>query len=749
MTERETKRALITRPQEDAEDAATALARLGIEAVVAPLMRIEYAQANIENEVSLAQAILFTSRNGVRAFSRLSARRDIAILTVGDSTADLARDNGFVDIKSARGDSKDLARLVIDRLDPADGLLFHPAGANVAGDLTDTLNKAGFKSLRRALYEAKAKEVLDDETTSALRDRKLDYVLFFSPRTGRIFSKLVEQERLAQTCNSLTAISLSEAVASEIAGLSWGKTITAQLPTTEALLSVISKLEATGSPPVTTFTPVAGTYNSESTPEPRDTRPDSSTAFANPLEVHKSLDFDRLDKTGEPFLQSTAKEEDAGRPGESAMIQPAPYRAPVEPPAISSADKPTERSSVPSSTLPQAAADAENELDTTELQVAAAVPPIGNPSRSWIGTVLVTLVAVIVVLGVGYSALPSWRNHLPPAVQDHLAGTAGFSESLQRNNNALADRVAEMSAKLQAKDAKIAAVRRRIAEMKKRADDGAALIAKGEEALAEMRAKNTGGAAAAGENAALRGRVALLNKFLTEETEARTEAEAAQQKAETLAATRADTAAKLTATVDEANGKISVLENKLDEARKAALLAGKPGAIVVAAQKLRDALAGNASFSTEIRGLKETAGEAPAVAAILGPIEPLASSGVATQNDLLGHLPATVAAVVAATRQPKSNDWIDRSISKLANLVTIRRIDGKGRGADAIVARAEMAARGGDLTAAVTELSTLTGPGATAAADWLNLARNRLAVDRTRRALDKIILNVAVAGDRS
>ena len=133
MSERRRKRALITRPQEDSADAAIALARRGITPVLAPMMRIDYATTDIENEVALAQAVLFTSRNGVRAFSRLSPRRDVAVFAVGDSTAALARDNGFANVESARGDSADLARLTIDRLNPADGLLFHAAGATVTG----------------------------------------------------------------------------------------------------------------------------------------------------------------------------------------------------------------------------------------------------------------------------------------------------------------------------------------------------------------------------------------------------------------------------------------------------------------------------------------------------------------------------------------------------------------------------------------------------------------------------------------
>lgn len=744
MTEQRRKRALITRPREDSADAAIALARRGITPVLAPMMRIEYTTANIENEVSLAQAILFTSRNGVRAFSRLSPRRDVAVLAVGDSTAALARDNGFVNVESAQGDSGDLARLTIERLDPADGLLFHAAGATVAGDLTDALNKAGFKSVRRTLYEAKAEDALDDETATALRDRTLDYVLFFSPRTGRIFAELVEKAGLAKTCDSLTAICLSEAVASEIAGLSWRETVIAQLPTTAALLAVITKLEGTG------------------------TSPEADTPVANKpavAEIDNATDTAKAGEAGAPDEQSESAPEDSAKPRESAMTEPvaspAPSNPPTEPAAKPAAKQTAEPSSTPLSPPPPAPtpdAGAAKEPDTAELRVsaaaltaaiAAAAPGAETPARSRVGTVAVTLIAVIAVLGVVYGTLPSWRDHLPPVVQDHLAGTAAFSDALQRENSALGNRVTEISAKLQVKEAELAAAQSRIATMEKRADEQAAQLSTTEKALADMRAANTEGAAAAAENTTLKDRIAALDKSLAAEKEARAAAEAAQQKAEALASARADTAAKLTATVDESTGRIAGLEKNLDDARKAAVLAGKTDAIVVAAQKLRDALESNAPFAIEIQALKDTAGEAPAVAKALGAIAPLASAGIATRSDLFARLPAAVAAVVAADRRPKNDGWIDRSIAKLTSFVTIRRIDGQGAGADAIVARAEKAARRGDLAAAVSEMSALTGPGAAAAADWLKTAGNRLAADRARAALDKIILTGGAVGDRS
>ncbi|MEE2996843.1 MAG: uroporphyrinogen-III synthase, partial [Pseudomonadota bacterium] len=137
--------ALITRPQEDAEVFADSLLRRGITALLAPMMETEFLAADIEAHLVGAQAVLFTSRNGVRSFSRVSDRRDVPVFAVGDSTAALATSKGFRAVESAGGDSTDLARLVIERLSPREGPIVHVTGKTVAGDLSGSLSADGFK----------------------------------------------------------------------------------------------------------------------------------------------------------------------------------------------------------------------------------------------------------------------------------------------------------------------------------------------------------------------------------------------------------------------------------------------------------------------------------------------------------------------------------------------------------------------------------------------------------------------------
>ena len=233
------RRALITRPQEDAAAVAVALDRRGITPLLAPMMQTEFFPLDISADVGRAQAVLFTSRNGVRAFSRVSDRRHVQVFAVGDSTANLAEDNGFSSVESAGGDSADLACLVADRLNPVDGPMLHIAGKTVAGDLSGALSADGFEVIRHTLYEARPVRALTQETVSAIRSGEIDYVLFFSPRTARVFSDLAAAAGLTAHCRNFEAICLSDAVAAELHSVNWKVRRTAAVPTSEALLRVI------------------------------------------------------------------------------------------------------------------------------------------------------------------------------------------------------------------------------------------------------------------------------------------------------------------------------------------------------------------------------------------------------------------------------------------------------------------------------------------------------------------------------
>jgi len=234
-------RALVTRPREEAEILAAALARRGIDALVEPLMEIHY-QAPESLDLAGVQAILCTSANGVRALARASGVRGVPLLAVGDTTAARARAEGFTRVESAGGDVGALAGLAAARLRTRDGPLLHVAGNIVAGDLAGLLRARGFRVERRVLYEARAAAALSPAAIAGLRAGSIAFGLFFSPRTATIFATLVGVAGVAESCARITALSISAAADAALATLPWHDRRIAARPNQPALLDALDRV---------------------------------------------------------------------------------------------------------------------------------------------------------------------------------------------------------------------------------------------------------------------------------------------------------------------------------------------------------------------------------------------------------------------------------------------------------------------------------------------------------------------------
>ncbi len=231
-------RILVTRPREDAAPFAEALARLGHEVLLEPLLEVRLRDVPAP-DLTGVQALLFTSANGVRALARLTASRDLKALCVGDATGRAAREAGFTEVESAAGDVISLAALVRDRLRPDGGPLLHAAATVSAGDLAGDLGASGYEVRRAVLYEAVPAARLSDAAARALAQGRIDAVSLFSPRTARTFARIVAQTALASSCAMVDMLCLSQAVADALGATPRRKLLVAAEPTQNALIDLI------------------------------------------------------------------------------------------------------------------------------------------------------------------------------------------------------------------------------------------------------------------------------------------------------------------------------------------------------------------------------------------------------------------------------------------------------------------------------------------------------------------------------
>lgn len=224
---------LITRPIARAEALARRLEALGHQATVAPVLEV-VAEGTGPIGPGDAQALIFTSVNGVTFGAPRVGRTELPVFAVGDRTAAAARAAGFGAVTSAAGDAADLAALLARRLAPADGPLLHLKGAH--GDLA----VAGFRLLEETVYRVAPLPVLPDGAAEAIGSRNIDTVPLFSPRSATTFVELVAQNGLAEALGGVTALCLSEAVAEAAAGpVEWGRVMVAKRPNAGALFEAV------------------------------------------------------------------------------------------------------------------------------------------------------------------------------------------------------------------------------------------------------------------------------------------------------------------------------------------------------------------------------------------------------------------------------------------------------------------------------------------------------------------------------
>jgi uroporphyrinogen-III synthase len=227
---------LVTRPRADGEEIAARLAEIGHQALLAPLLEPRFFDGP-EPALDDIQAILATSANGVRALVRRSPRRDVPVFAVGPQTAEEATRSGFTDVRSADGDAVALAEAA-SRWARPEGVLLHVCGEDAPGTLADTLTARGFAVRRAVLYGMAAAEALPSEARTALEEGVLDGVMFFSPKTARLFVTLAEGLPIM----GLTAFCISPATAHAVASDAFAEVRIADRPNQAAMLALTERV---------------------------------------------------------------------------------------------------------------------------------------------------------------------------------------------------------------------------------------------------------------------------------------------------------------------------------------------------------------------------------------------------------------------------------------------------------------------------------------------------------------------------
>lgn len=688
-------RILITRPIDDARPLADALEQRGVEVLIEPLLEIRHLD-DAEIDLTGVQALLFTSANGVRAFAALSPRREIRVFTVGDGSADAARQAGFPHVESAKGDVEALAALVVDRLKAGDGILFHAAGTVTAGDLKARLEGLGYQVRRAQLYEAKIATALSTETRANLTLGGIDAVLLFSPRTAATFAELW-REAGSPSLTHIHALCLSAAVAREIGELGWAEVEIADRPDLPSMLALVDAARSKGAemaePSQRPEESSAGgaAETAAETPSPAMAANEARTARRQRAGGGSMLLYLVLMLIAAAAVVVTAP---AWQPQVSALLG---LKAPSAPVAAAPAD---DRIAALQADLESLSQQVQASVDDAALQqaIAAAVDP----------------------LKAELDGLKQEAAALKTDLESVRSGASGGSTTLS-----------------QGPAVDLAPIEERLGKLETALADASARI---------EQAAGAQGSGAAPSSAAADPRVDSLaseNESLKQQIASLTE--------------RLDQMSGLDAKVGELGPRLEALAPRLDALDQQVAALPKSNeqqhavAMIVAVGELRSALAGDKSFTAELSTLNDLAHDdetlRPRLQPVVERLAPLSDAGVPTLSQLAAGFPATEIARAGEAElagEVTDDNWLKRFWRGLGHsiseVITVRPTGPDVEGDDTLarLARAEAKLGEGDLAAAVAEVKALTGLAAETAAEWLAQAEARLAIEEAAAQLADI-----------
>ncbi len=231
-------RMLVTRPQPDASETAARLAALDIESAICPLLTHKTLGTSLPERRGFA-ALALTSGNALRALEErgaLDQYLDLPVYTVGNRTAERARDKGFSQVISAGGSFADLVELLARS--SLSGPVFYPAGREQSGDLARSLAPFGVMVIVTPVYDMLPLDALPGQIVGELEDGSIDAVLLYSRRTAEIFGDVARRQLSRMARLELGILCLSENVAEPLVSAHFVRTGLADYPSEEAMMAL-------------------------------------------------------------------------------------------------------------------------------------------------------------------------------------------------------------------------------------------------------------------------------------------------------------------------------------------------------------------------------------------------------------------------------------------------------------------------------------------------------------------------------
>lgn len=714
---------LVTRPLAAAEEVVRRLERGGFDALAAPLTEYEPRAFDVP-ELNDYQALVFTSAQGVREFSKAVSSRRLPVFCVGEATEGAALAAGFDRVFCARGDVAALGEMIVaKRMELGLARLLHVSGEDVAGDPGAALKPHGVVLDRLAVYGARLLDRLPPEAERVLKAGREAAVLFFSARAAAQFGVLAEKEgwNLARA----EAVCISGRAAAALKP-GWKAVRVAQRPALDAVLDVLRPEGAEQGPPPLKAGPVLEAFGglrplaqalgiTASTVQGWKQRGVIPGARAGAiLEAARARGIET-----QGFMMTDEERGAAGAAGITTERRTGADRRVKRTPPDDRGHIRAEGYEGPDRRMtPDRRAYHERQRQRVWHEKMKFV------NRA---TVSVALFVAAVIYAVYFLLAPEIGE-------------------ITRN----AARVKEMEARMAALDQQVAALE----EEKKSRPLGGVISRRIEEAESAAGVVREAAQAAAGRALSqvagggnVDGLLYLLSQMqaMSRSAEGRAALAGAAEKLSRAAALAGESPEDLGAAVAVARKGDPVLSNLLARVEERHL--GAAG-MLLALNTLREALAGQGPFAVPLALALKFTGHEPLARAALEKLLPYAEAGLGSRAALSRDFAALPAALAAARAEeerggaePEDASLEEKARKGLSSLVRVRRA-GEDAASAAVLARARAALDAGDIAGAAEQLKALEGAEAKAAAPWIARAEGHVLAADSSAVLSHAIMQI-------
>ena len=235
---------LITRAEPDVNISVKNWQQAGLNAIAAPLTQFNL----LENKIikfDKYRAVIFTSANGVRAIEQLGlgdSLKNLPAFCVGENSAKWAREFGFINVKSAKGNVKDLIKLLKQNKNEISGDIIYPCAKHISQDLQKLSKPFGLFVEHLPIYEMQLIKTAHEIILDRIKQKEPLIIACYSLRSARMVLELIKQKQQITDFSFITIICLSKRIFSIFAKYSFNKLLIAKKSNDEAMMALALSL---------------------------------------------------------------------------------------------------------------------------------------------------------------------------------------------------------------------------------------------------------------------------------------------------------------------------------------------------------------------------------------------------------------------------------------------------------------------------------------------------------------------------